>query len=169
MVLVTKRLNLRPFSPQDEDAFIVGIEDDELRRMYGFPMEMSRETARRIFAHFSALSTAFSLVRTADRAMVGFLLDVPSELPEPMLCALPACGRTLAFATFPTFQRQGYMQEAIQAVMEQHFIAKDTPYLHAGHFSFNEPSRRLLVALGFTPYGQHVLGKFSILDEIRML
>lgn len=169
MTLQTERLILRPFSPQDEDAFILGIEDNELRRMYGFPTELSKDTARRIFAHFSELSTALSLVRKDDGILVGFLVDVPAELPESMLRTLPEGGHTLAFATFSPYQRQGYMREAIQAVMEQHIRSKDTPYLHGGHFPFNGPSQRLLAGLGFTYYGQHTAGTVTIQDEIQFL
>ena len=87
-MIETTRLMLRPLSPRDEDAFLVGISDDELRRLYGFPAELSEDTARRIFAHFSSLPTAYGLVRKADEALVGFLLDVPSELPEDLLLFL---------------------------------------------------------------------------------
>lgn len=168
-MLQSERLILRPFMPQDEDAFVTGIEDDDLRHMYGFPMEMSREKAQRIFARFSQLSSAVSLIRRKDGAMVGFLLDVPLELPEQMACTLPEGGRTLAFATFPPYQRQGYMREAICAWMDQHRKAKDAPFLHAGHFSFNEPSQRLLAEMGFTAYGQHVVGTATIQDRICSL
>ena len=169
MILHTERLILRPFSPQDEDAFIAGIGDGELRQMYGFPAELSRDTASRIFAQFSSLSIALSLVRNEDGALIGFLLDVPSELPEDMLRNLPEGGRTLAFATFPPYQRQGYMREAIAALMEQHGRAGDASYLHGGHFPFNRPSKRLLAGLGFTPCGQHSVGSWTVIDEIRIL
>ncbi len=99
-MIETKRLVLRPLAPQDEEAFIRGIADEELRRMYGFPAELSEERARRIFARFSVLP-AYGLVRKTDSALVGFLLDVAPELPEEMLRSLPEGGRTLAYATFP--------------------------------------------------------------------
>lgn len=166
-MIETTRLMLRPLSPRDEDAFLVGISDDELRRLYGFPAELSEDTARRIFAHFSSLPTAYGLVRKADEALVGFLLDVPSELPEAMLRSLPEDGRTLAFATFPPYQRQGYMREALTVLMKDRFRANGLPYLHCGHFPGNEPSQRLLRALGFMAHGQHALGKATIIDEIR--
>ncbi len=44
-MIETKRLVLRPLAPQDEEAFIRGIADEELRRMYGFPAELSEERA----------------------------------------------------------------------------------------------------------------------------
>ena len=117
-MIETTRLMLRPLSPRDEDAFLVGISDDELRRLYGFPAELSEDTARRIFAHFSSLPTAYGLVRKADEALVGFLLDVPSELPEVMLRSLPEDGRTLAFATFPPYQRQGYCYHRLAVLLD---------------------------------------------------
>ena len=169
MILQTERLTLRPFSSQYEDAFIAGIGDRELRRMYGFPAELSRDTASRIFAQFSSLSSALSLVRNEDGALIGFLLDVPSELPKDMLRNMPEGGRTLAFATFVLYRRQGYMREAIAALMEQHSELKDVPYLHGGHFPFNEPSQRLLASLGYTLYGQHTIGTKTVIDEIHML
>ena len=166
-MIETTRLMLRPLSPRDEDAFLVGISDDELRRLYGFPADLSEDTARRIFARFSSLPTAYGLVRKADEALVGFLLDMPSELPETMLCSLPEGGRTLAYATFPPYQRQGYMWEALTALMDDRFRANGVPYLHCGHFPGNAPSQRLLRALGFVAHGQHALGKAIIMDEIR--
>ena len=108
-------------------------------------------------------------IRKANDILIGFLLDVPAELPEHILYTLPEGGRTLAFATYVPYQRQGYMREAIQAVVEQHSEAEDVPYLHGGHFPFNEPSQRLLSGLGFTSYGQHTIGNVTILDEICML
>lgn len=169
MMLQTEHLTLCPFSSKDEDAFFVGIEDTELRRMYGLPEKLSRETAHRIFVQFSGLSTALSMVRRRDETMIGFLLDIPAELPEPMLRTLPEGGRTLAFATFVPHRRQGYMREAIAALIEQHSRAGDTPYLHGGHFPFNRPSQRLLAGLGFMLYGQHSVGTCTVIDEIRIL
>jgi len=165
-MIETKRLVLRPLAPQDKEAFIRGIADEELRRMYGFPAELSEERGRWIFARFSVLP-AYGLVRKTDSALVGFLLDVAPELPEEMLRSLPEGGRTLAYATFPLYQRQGYMREALAALIEEHFHSKSTPYIHCGHFPFNEPSEKLLLSLGFTPYGEHALGKATIIDKIR--
>ena len=161
----TERLIVRHLSPQDEAAFLSGIGDRELRRMYGLPLELSEERARQIFQRFSALPAAYGLIRKADDALIGFLLDVPSELPEDMQRTLPVGGRTLAYATFPPYQRQGYMREALLSMIRRH--EADAPYLHGGHFPFNAPSERLLLSLGFREYGQHALGKATIIDKTR--
>ena len=162
----TERLIIRHLSPQDEAAFLSGIGNRELRRMYGLPLELSDERARQIFQRFFALPAAYGLVRKSDDALIGFLLDVPSELPEDMQRALPVGGRTLAYATFPPYQRLGYMGEALLSMIQRH--SSDAPYLHCGHFPFNVPSERLLLSLGFQEYGQHVSGKVTIIDKIRV-
>ena len=164
-MIETQRLILRPLSPQDEKAFIRGIADDELRRMYGFPAELSKDTARRIFAHFSTIP-AYGLVRKTDEALIGFLLDVAPELPEDMLHSLPEGGRTLAYATFPPYQRQGYMRETLTAMIEDRFHSGSATFIHCGHFPFNSPSEALLLSLGFKAWGQHALGSAIILDKI---
>lgn len=166
-MIETKRLILRPLAPQDEEAFIRGISDDELRRMYGFPAELSADKARRIFARFSTLPTAYGLVRKTDNVLMGFVLDVAPELPEEVLRSLPKDGRTLAYATFPPYQRQGYMREALSALIEDHFHSKSTSYIHCGYFPFNERSDALLRSLGFKTIGQHTLGSSTIIDKIR--
>ena len=164
-MIETERLILRPLAPSDEEAFIRGIADDELRRMYGFPAELSKDTARRIFAHFSTIP-AYGLVRKTDEALIGFLLDVAPELPEDMLRSLPEGGRTLAYATFPPYQRQGYMRETLTAVIEDRFHSGSATFIHCGHFPFNSPSEALLRSLGFKAWGQHTLGSAIILDKI---
>ena len=127
-MIETKRLIFRPLSLQDEEAFIHGIADDELRRMYGFPAEMSEDKAHRIFAHFLSLPTAYGLVRKTDDVLLGFVLDVAPELPEDVLRSLPEGGRTLAYATFSPYQRQGYMLEALSTLIENHFRSESRRY-----------------------------------------
>ena len=162
----TKRLILRPLAAEDEADFLSGVADRELRRLYGFPEELAEDTARRIFTRFTSLSVAWGLVRKVDGCLVGFLLDVPPELPEDMLRALPESGRTLAFAAFRPYQRQGYMREALCALIDRHLQTGDAGFLHAGHFPCNEASCRLLRSLGFREYGRHRLGETVIVDEV---
>lgn len=163
----TERLILRPFAPEDEAAVLSGIADGELRRLYGLPAELSEGTACRIFAHFSALSTSYALQRKADGAVIGFLLDVPAELPADD--ALPPGGRTLAYATFPPYQRQGYMREALRALLDRYGQTRTAPFLHGGHFPDNGASQDLLRSLGFEAHGQHRQGASTIVDEILFL
>ena len=168
-MIETKRLILRPLAPRDEASFLSGVADRELRRLYGLPATFDEDRARRLFERFSSLPAACGLVRRADGILVGFLLDVPAELPEEMLRTLPSGGRTLAYATFAPYQKKGYMGEALRALIGEYRQSQSAPYLHGGHFPFNEPSQRLLHALGFSEYGRHALRDAVIVDEILFL
>ena len=136
--------------------------------MYGLPKDMPSGTASEIFEQFLALPASYALERKADSAVTGFILDVPPELPEEFLRSLPEGGRTLAYATFPAYQRQGYMREALGAVIRSHFKARTAGFIHCGHFSRNIPSRCLLRSLGFSEYGRHAVRDETVIDEILL-
>ncbi len=158
----TARLFIRPIKKEDEISFISGISDNSLCAAYGFPTDMNTATARNIFTHFLSIGTAYSLIRTNTETMIGFLLDVPPELPENIASGLPDNGRTLAYSVFPAFQRQGYMEEALRAYIS----SMESGYIHCGHYPENTPSKKLLRKLGFHEWTSHQAGSRMIVDEI---
>ena len=116
-----------------------------------------------------------AVTRFAAKGIYGFTLaesravrDVLTQRRFAFFCDLhqtQAAYRTLAYATFPPYQRLGYMGEALLSMIRRH--EADAPYLHGGHFPFNAPSERLLLSLGFREYGQHASGKATIIDKTR--
>ena len=162
----TARLVIRPMHETDEGAFIRGISDPDLRAMYGFPAEMDEDAVSRVFRQFCGLRDAYVLEDRNTGDMIGFLLDVAPELPEEFLAGLPGTGRTLAYAVFPEYQRNGYMREALQEHIRRLTETTDTAYIHCGHFPENKPSEKLLRGLGFREYARHTAGKKEIVDEI---
>lgn len=161
------RLLIRPMEKnQDELSFISGISDGSLRTAYGFPADMDSDASSRVFQQFCGLEHALSLVEKASGEMIGFLLAVSPELPDEIRERLPGEGQTLAYAVFPPYQRQGYMTEALQAVLPDLFASPGTAFVHCGHFEDNEPSRKLLQKLGFHEYSRHMAGNRLIVDEI---
>ena len=160
----SERLIIRAMEKGDEDSFIAGIADRTLRIAYGFPAEMDDTVSAKIFERFSGLNNSYSLVEKKTGMVIGFLLEVEPELPEDLRADLPEKGRTLAYAVFPPYQRQGYMLETLQAVIPALF--RDTEYIHCGHFEENVPSRELLRKLGFREYARHQSRDKLIIDEI---
>ena len=163
----TPRLLIRALSPADREPFLRGISDRELCRMYGFPEEMSAHVAGEIFAHFSALPSAYALIRRRDGELLGFVTDVETEIPDGLRGALPPRGRTFAYATFSPYQRRGYMLEALRALIGSAFCG-GTAYIHCGRFEENVPSALLLEKLGFSVRGRHVYRGRTIVDEILL-
>ena len=162
----TSRLLIRPMKESDENAFVSGIADRNLRVLYGFPADMDESVPPKIFYRFCKLPRAYSIVEKKTNSMIGFLLDVDPELPEDISSNLPKKGRTLAFATFPPYQRQGYMEEALKAYIPYQLQNNGTEYIHCGHFMDNNPSRYLLLKLGFHEYSKHEFKGRIIIDQI---
>ena len=160
----TGRLHIRRINEEDEKSFINGISDRKLRTCYGFPDEMDLSVSRKIFQRFCSLQRAFSLIRQDTGEMVGFLLDVEPELPTEIAAKLPQKGRTLAYAVYTSFQRQGYMEETLCAYIP----SMDAEYIHCGHFPENEASKNLLIKLGFKEFSKHQAGTKQIVDEILL-
>lgn len=163
----TDRLLIRPMRKSDETAFVNGIADRALRIAYGFPRDTDTATAGKIFRHFCELPGAYSMFEKQTGKMIGFLLDVEPELPEGIADALSGNGRTLAFAVFPPFQRQGYMEEALSAYIPYLFRNQAVAYIHCGHFTDNEPSSWLLQKMRFSAFAEHAVNGRIIADRIR--
>ena len=162
----SERLIIRWMLPEDEDAFVEGTADRELRVCYGLPADMDLDLARRLFQRFCAVSNSYSIVEKDSGTMVGFMLDVPPELPEDIMGMLPEKGRTLTYATFPKYQRRGYMYEALKVVTSYRLEKID--YIHCGHYEENIPSRNLLRKLGFKEFSTHKFGGRDVIDEVLL-
>ena len=160
----SERLDIRPMQEEDESSFTAGISDRSLRVSYGFPAEADPAVLKQIFQHFYGIQCAYSLVRRDTGEMIGFLLDVESELPVEAAEKLPGRGRTLAYSVFPPFQRKGYMEEALRAYIP----CLEVSYIHCGHFPENESSRRLLDKLGFHEFFTHQIGSRTVVDEVLL-
>ena len=158
------RLLIRRMEKGDEAAFVSGIADRALRIAYGFPPDMEDQMSSKIFERFSGLEGGYSLIEKTSGTVIGFLLEVESEMPENLRTGLPEKGKTLAYAVFPAFQRKGYMLEALQAVIPELF--QKAEYIHCGHFEENIPSRELLRKLEFQEYASHQVRDRLIIDEI---
>ena len=106
----------------------------------------------------------------SDGQVWRVMLFVPDtfspELPDEIRDRLPGKGQTLAYAVFPAFRRQGYMTEALQAVLPDLFASSGAAFVHCGHFEDNEPSRKLLRKLGFREFSGHTAGDRLMVDEI---
>jgi RimJ/RimL family protein N-acetyltransferase len=112
------------------------------------------------------LPEAYSIVEKRTDDMIGFLPEVDPELPADIAEGLSGKGRTLAFAVFPPYQRQGYMEEALNAYISQLFQKQGADYIHCGHFSDNEPSSRLLQKIGFQQYTEHMIRTRLVIDRL---
>ena len=158
-------LSLKKLCAADLAAFRDGVADRDLKRMYGLGPDMDDEAVAAVFGRFCRLERSYSIRDKKDR-MIGFVLDVAPELPEPILSSLRGHGRTLAFAVFPAYQRRGCMEKTLRMYTERLFTELGADYVHCGCFDFNAASRNLLNKVGFAPLGERPVKNACIVDMI---
>ena len=61
-------------------------------------------------------------------------------------------GRELGFVLGKAYWGQGFMPEAVRAIMNYLFNELDLDFLLCGHYDFNEQSKRVQEKCGFKPY-----------------
>lgn len=102
---------------------------------------------------------AYALIDKNSRNLIGNLTvynHSPYQDTSPAL--LNKRGRSMSFCLFRPYRRNGYMQEAICAVIEALFQQEGVDYIHCGCFQFNVPSLLLQERLGFTFFAsEHIL------------
>lgn len=169
--LETKRLLIRPLKESDFEDFYEYAVDDELSRMYGFPLNKEKELTLKIFISFLFGQRTYALICKENQKMIGHLMIVPPELLEPELEKLRGKkGATLAFAINPAYQREGLMFEALNEVIEDLFCRQSLDYIHCGYYEFNIPSKNLQEKLGFQYFTSHNMRhkdeEIKIIDNI---
>lgn len=158
MELLTERLRIRPFAPEDWDAFLDYFSDPELWRMMGYRLDMSEEDLRGDFAwRLENPEKVLAVALRENGRVVGHI--VVGE-PNPPVLEHPRWGdrrgKSLSFALHRDLRRQGLMKEALRAVIDRLFA--DDPaleYVNGGWFSFNAASAALHRSLGFVPDFTH--------------
>jgi len=132
--LKTARLTLRPLQAADAPAIAELIS----------PWEVARWLTRVPFPYGPRDAETF-LARAAGHA--GYAAICPDgETLAGVISLLP--GRGLGYWLGQPFWGQGYMSEAVTAVLTKRFKESDLPLL-SGHHPGNERSRAVLLKMGF--------------------
>lgn len=153
---------LKPLD-NSKDDFITGINDENLCQMYGLSYPADGE---KLFRRFVKMNKVYGIFRKVDECLCGFIVCVDPELPEHTLEQLPSRGKTLAYATFPAYQRQGYMYSALSMLIADLFEREEADFIHCGIHETNIPSAQLLKKSGFVVLSKHEFNGQIIVDEI---
>ena len=148
----TDRLLLRNVTEEDFHYFRNYLSDREMDRMM---LRSSCETEEDIRLGFEWFlykeKRAYAIVQKETGETIGNL-TVYDWVPD-CVAAHPAVqgkiGKALSFAMSPSFQRRGYMQEAVRGVIDHLFRLEQTDYINCGYLSYNYPSKALQEKLGF--------------------
>lgn len=163
----TARLRLRHFAERDLEAFLAYRNDPDVARYQGWD-KTTREDGEKFIAEMSVLQPGtpeqwfqFALALKANDALIGDIgLRVDENGQQGMV------GYTLA----SEYQRQGYMTEAMQVVLQMAFETFALHRVIALVDPNNTPSWKLLERLGFRREGhfiEHWFNKGRWVDDYQ--
>ncbi len=144
MLLITKRLILRPLELTDALYFEEQLGDDleALRQMAQMPVPCTEKAARDwIASRLGPETSVFGILRRGDTRFIGVVgFGGDAKMPE------------MGYWIGGAYRGQGYATEAIISVVE-HAATLGVPKIHADTFLDNPASARALAKAGFVKTG----------------
>ncbi|MBS6183316.1 MAG: GNAT family N-acetyltransferase [Erysipelotrichaceae bacterium] len=144
--LKTERLILRPWRETDLQDFYEYASVDGVGQMAGWTPHKDLEESRRILKDFIDGKRVFALEH--QNKVIGSLgIEEYSEEHYPELFNI--AGREIGYVLSKAYWGQGFMPEAVQAVMKYLFHTVKLDFILVGHFDWNRQSARVIEKCGF--------------------
>ena len=141
------RIDLRPIEEDDLEFLQAGINDPVVWRAIGHSKPINRDQEREFYEDVVCDEESVQLLIVADSTPVGTIglsgIDWVSQKAE------------VGYWVAPEHHREGYATEATALLVAYGFDQLGLHRIEARVFEFNDPSRRLLEAVGFTREGIH--------------
>jgi ribosomal-protein-alanine N-acetyltransferase len=146
IVLKTERLILRPWRQSDLDDFYEYASVDGVGQMAGWLPHESKETTQIILDSFINGRKTFALELVGK--VIGSLgIETYNEEKFPELANLQ--GRSIGYVLSKDFWGQGFMPEAVKAVLSYLLDEVGLDFVLISHFVWNGQSRRVIQKCGF--------------------
>lgn len=146
LVLKTDRLTLRPFRDSDLQDFYEYARVDGVGQMAGWLPHKNIDESRAILDMFIREKKTFAL--EYEGKVIGSLgIEFYNEQDYPELVELQ--GREIGYVLSKDYWGQGFMPEAVQAMIHYLFDVEQLDFLICGHFERNARSRRVIEKCGF--------------------
>ncbi|HLG61085.1 MAG TPA: GNAT family N-acetyltransferase [Ktedonosporobacter sp.] len=161
--LSTNRLLLRQIQPKDAEALFATFSDEEAMRFYGHEPHRSLEETRQLIEQTQA--------RYARREAIRWGLTLKGEDRVIGSCSLHHFDTGFhraetGYELNRAFWRQGLMTEAMFAVLTYAFTELGLHRIEAIIDIANEPSKNLLLRLGFT-YEGNLRQRYAFRDHFE--
>lgn len=148
MELSTARLTLRPFREDDTEALYAYSKDEAVGRNAGWkPHESLMESSDILHLVFLDQPSVWAIERKSDKRLlgsVGLIADSKRQYGS---------ARSLGYALGVDYWGQGYMTEAVRAVLRCGFGPMSLDLISATCYPDNPASRRVLEKCGFVYEG----------------
>ncbi len=146
-VLQTERLVLREFEMSDAVDMFAYAKNPNVGNMAGFQAHKSIEDSRAVIAGFIERRDEWAIVEKRTGRVIGAIglhKDNRRAISE---------ARELGYSLGEESWGQGYGTEASLAVLSYAFDTLGVEIMSAGHFPFNQKSKKLIKKLGFVYEG----------------
>lgn len=145
-MLETNRLIIRKPTVLDVDDYME-FRNSEFVLRYNAMKVQSREDAQKAFSEENPYETAFAMECKNSGKVIGMVFIQPDSLRWGI------ASKEISYYLSESYSRQGYMKEALGAVMEWLFETEGLECIGARAFEPNTASRKLLASLGFQQNG----------------
>lgn len=142
MKLETKRLILRSSRAEDVDDYLEFCNSEFVMR-YNAMTPRTREQVLADFSRTDREEDTFVLEHKQNGKIIGAVFVGEDSLRWGI------ASKELSYFISEAYSRQGYMKEALRAVIAWLFESESLECVAARSFAPNETSRKLLAALGF--------------------
>lgn len=154
----TERLLLRAFQQTDLQDFYEYASVEGVGEMAGWPHHESIEKTQEILDMFIEGDHDFAISLKSSGKVIGSLGVKEYGLEDKLTEFHNYLGREIGFTLSKDYWGQGFMPEAVLAVIDHLFSAENLDFLLCGHYQFNTQSRRVQEKCGFKPYRKLMLG-----------
>ena len=155
--LQTERLLLRAFEQSDLDDFFEYASVEGVGEMAGWKHHQNKEESQMILNNFVEHDKTFAICLKDSGKVIGSLGVEMYGLEDKLTEFEGYKGRELGFVLGKAYWGQGFMPEAVKAVMDYLFNELDLDFLLCGYYDFNEQSKRVQEKCGFKSYRKLVM------------
>jgi ribosomal-protein-alanine N-acetyltransferase len=146
--LETERLVLRPFYEDDLKDFYEYARVPGVGEMAGWPHHESIEVSKRVLNSFIEEKEVFALQHKETGKIIGSLgLHYSWANDDPKYASMVS--KEIGYVLSRDYWGQGFMPEAVKAVIAFCFKDLGCEILTCGHFSTNGQSKRVIEKCGF--------------------
>lgn len=168
-VIETERLILRPFLRSDlndvyEYASVPGVGE-----MAGWKHHETPEETAEIVDSFIKDDKTFAIVLKENNKVIGSLGVEKYGLENVLSEFFDYSGREIGYVLSRDYWGNGFVTEAVKAVIDHLFNVLGLDFLICGYYDFNTRSKRVQEKCGFKPYRKLVMDTMMGTNEPGVL
>lgn len=161
MLIKGKRLYIRSFVPDDDDAYYDLAKNPHIGYLAGWKPHSSIKITRNVVSYFVLTNETFAICLKDSDEFIG-TISLYSDTFRKNVVA-----RDLGFSINEKFWGNGYAPEAVQMILKYAFDELNVEVVGVTHMTENIQSKRVIEKIGFTLEG--LIRKYRKLYDDRIV